>query len=392
MSELDRRLEDLFAADARARRVRSVTVGAPARPPLVLAFAAAAAVVLLLALALPALLGQRGGVADPPLPAPSGSPMPSPTPSPCIDDTAVQTAIGGAKMGRHSSLMIDRVAGAQGAILWDVRFFVGPGEGGAAPGPVTVPLRVAIAGPEGDVAVHGYGAGQPGGTVEPVSDRLTVQPCRAVILRITTDPITDGVYTLTFPDLGLPEGGEETLSVPTQPLVCVAATDGATECDNPRGTRASPAPPTVRPTPATSPRAGFGLIAGEVGYPAGYRPELEVYAIDTSDPERWYSVTAPGFTGPDTGPATPPPPDTGKRYAIEVPPGTYHVVAYIADRARGTSPGLYSRYVLCGLRASCTDHTLIEVTVAAGEVRNGIDPVDWYYGPGTPYPPRPTPR
>jgi hypothetical protein len=148
----------------------------------------------------------------------------------------------------------------------------------------------------------------------------------------------------------------------------------------------------MRPSPSVSPRAGFGMISGEVSYPSESRPELEVYAIDVNDPERWYSVIAPGFTGPGTGPATAPPPDTGKRYAIEVPPGTYHLVAYIADRTRDTSPGLYSRYVPCGLRATCTDHTLIEVTVAAGETRNDVDPSDWYYQEGTPYPPRPQPR
>lgn len=136
------------------------------------------------------------------------------------------------------------------------------------------------------------------------------------------------------------------------------------------------------------------MISGEVSYPSSSRPELEVYAIDTSDPDRWYSVVAPGFDGPDTGTATSPPPDTGKRYSIQVSPGTYHVVAYIKTDTRGTSgPGLYSQYVLCGLRASCSDHTLIEVRVAAGQTRTEIDPADWYYQPGqATYPPRPTPR
>jgi hypothetical protein len=67
------------------------------------------------------------------------------------------------------------------------------------------------------------------------------------------------------------------------------------------------------------------------------------------------------------------------------------VFAYIRDNETGASPGVYSQYVLCGLRASCSDHTLIEVTVAAGQTRTGIDPSDWYYGEGG-HPPRPTPR
>jgi hypothetical protein len=385
MSELDRRLEDLFAADARARRVRSVAVAAPSRPPFALGLAAAAAIVLLLALALPALLGDGGGVAEPPVP--SGTHTPAPTATHCIDETAVQTSIGGAKMGRYSGSSVDRVTVDGEATQWYVRFFVGAGADGA-PGPLTIPLEATLAGPSGDVPVLGYAAGQPEGPFTPVSGRITVQPCRAVVLRITTARIGDGEYTLTLPRVQLPEGGEIDVAYRTR-LVCTTGTSGATECDNPAGTRATPPPATVRPSPGLTPRPGFAVISGELGYPAGFRPELEVYAIDVDDPERWYSVTAPGYAGQGVGGTGTPPPDPGKVYAIEVPPGTYNVVAYIADRTRDTSPGLYSRYVLCGLRATCPDHTLIEVTVRAGETRSDVDPTDWYYRDGTPYPPRP---
>jgi hypothetical protein len=133
------------------------------------------------------------------------------------------------------------------------------------------------------------------------------------------------------------------------------------------------------------------MISGEVSYPSESRPEQEVYAIDVNDSSRWYSVTTPPYAGQGTGGTASPSPDPGKRYSIQVPPGTYHVVAYIGDSRTG--PGLYSQYVLCGLRASCTDHTLIEVTVAAGEIRTEVDPADWYYQPGqATYPPRPTSR
>ncbi len=388
MSELDRRLEDLFAADARARRVRSVTVGAPSRPPFAFALAAGAAIVLLLALALPTLLADRGGVAEPPAPVPSGSPTPAPTATPCIDETAVQTGIGGAKMGRYSGSSIDRVTVDAEAAQWYVRFFVGPGAD-VTPGPLTIPLEATLVGPSGDVPILGYAAGQPEGPFTPVSERITVQPCRAVVLRITTAQISDGEYALDLPGVQLPEGGEMTVPYRIR-LVCATGTGGETECDNPAGTRATPAPPTTRPSPGASPRAGFAMIGGEVGYPAGGRPPLEVYAIDVNDPEHWYSVAAPGYAGQGVGDTGTPPPDPGKRWTLEVRPGTYHVVAYIDEApGRDTQPGLYSRYVLCGLRATCTDHTLIEVTVTAGETRNDIDPTDWYYGEGTPYPPRP---
>jgi hypothetical protein len=136
------------------------------------------------------------------------------------------------------------------------------------------------------------------------------------------------------------------------------------------------------------------MISGEVSYPSESRPEQEVYAIDVNDSSRWFSVTTPPYAGQGTGGTASPSPDPGKSYSIQVPPGTYHVVAYIKTDTPGTSgPGLYSEYVRCGLRASCSDHTLIDVTVAAGQTRTEIDPADWYYQPGqATYPPRPTPR
>ena len=42
----------------------------------------------------------------------------------------------------------------------------------------------------------------------------------------------------------------------------------------------------------------------------------------------------------------------------------------------------------CGLKASCSDHTLIAVTVGAGETVRDIEVSDWYAPQGT-FPPRP---
>lgn len=178
------------------------------------------------------------------------------------------------------------------------------------------------------------------------------------------------------------------------PSATPTSTPATTPTAEPTATSATSPSPTARPSPSPSPAAGSGTITGEVSYPSESRPELEVYAIDVNDSSRWFSVTTPEFVGQGVGGTGSPSPDPGKVYSLQVPPGTYHVVAYIKDSARGTTtPGIYSQYVLCGLRASCSDHTLIEVTVAAGETREDIDPADWYYQPGqATYPPRPTPR
>jgi hypothetical protein len=76
-------------------------------------------------------------------------------------------------------------------------------------------------------------------------------------------------------------------------------------------------------------------------------------------------------------------------YTMQVPPGTYYLVAYVGGAAAGNrNGGSYSRYVTCGMQPPCSDHSLIPVTVTAGQTITGIDIRDWYAGPDA-YPPRP---
>jgi hypothetical protein len=67
-----------------------------------------------------------------------------------------------------------------------------------------------------------------------------------------------------------------------------------------------------------------------------------------------------------------------------VEPGTYTVVAY----AQGLGEAAGTAAVSCGLRASCTDHSLVRVTMRGGETTSGVDVSDWYAPPGT-FPARP---
>ena len=72
------------------------------------------------------------------------------------------------------------------------------------------------------------------------------------------------------------------------------------------------------------------------------------------------------------------------RYRIEgVLPGTYTVYAWLDDGELG---GSYSKAVPCGLSVDCTDHSLIPVTVNAGQDVTGIDACDWYGPPPLPRP------
>ena len=114
-----------------------------------------------------------------------------------------------------------------------------------------------------------------------------------------------------------------------------------------------------------------GGIAGDLGYPSSFIPALRVVAFQVGTPSYFYVDTAEGQS----------------HYQLDhVPPGTYHVVAYVHP---GGLPGGYSEMVPCGLLASCTDHTLIDVMVTAGQVTTGVDPKDFYADPGT-FPPDPS--
>jgi hypothetical protein len=89
-------------------------------------------------------------------------------------------------------------------------------------------------------------------------------------------------------------------------------------------------------------------------------------------------------------------------YFIDVPAGTYYVVSYPHEGVPGNTgqvdsytlgggpfAGGYTQMVPCGLDVSCDDHTLIQVTVAAGQ-NVVVDPADWYAPEGT-FPVMPNP-
>jgi len=130
-------------------------------------------------------------------------------------------------------------------------------------------------------------------------------------------------------------------------------------------------PTQVPATPDTRP----GSISGHLSYPGDFIPELRVVAFAIGQPSLYYYV------------------DTVQNQSIyqilNIPAGTYQVVAYLLDPASKQTGG-YSRAVPCGLLNICKDHTLLAVAVSPGEAIGNIDPGDWYAPQGT-YPARPGP-
>jgi hypothetical protein len=181
-----------------------------------------------------------------------------------------------------------------------------------------------------------------------------------------------------------------------------------TASSNPSSATTPPASAVTQPTSA----AASGTLIGGLGYPSDFIPPLTVYAISVNDPNVWFSVETPYFgSAPKPGLRTAAPGQPREYTMTGVAPGTYYVLGYFdalyfqtLASGSGDKPGLYSRYTIdciqatpasgspppvCG--AQPADHSLVPVTVRAGQTVSGIDIKDWYYVQAS-YPPRPTPR
>lgn len=118
--------------------------------------------------------------------------------------------------------------------------------------------------------------------------------------------------------------------------------------------------------PPTETEPPMGRLTGKLAYPSEFLPPQRVVAFDVTDMAIYFSTDV----------------TSGGIYEIELPPGTYLVVAYLIDPSElGMMPGFsagYSQAVLCGLDVECEDHSLVPVDVVGGDERVEINPIDWY--------------
>ncbi len=165
--------------------------------------------------------------------------------------------------------------------------------------------------------------------------------------------------------LGIPEGIQQTLEALTQqvPMIQTQVAQSLTEA----------APILTQMAETTVPNAATGgNIAGNLSYPSEGIPPLRVVAFRTDVNQYFYVDTL----------------QNQSTFQIDnLPAGTYHVVAYTMG---GELSGGYTQSVICGLTVDCSDHTLIDVFVADGQVSGGVNPADWYAPPGS-FPPFPAP-
>ena len=116
------------------------------------------------------------------------------------------------------------------------------------------------------------------------------------------------------------------------------------------------------PTPTNTPRP-VGGISGRLSYPSEFIPPLRVVAFDVVSGEYYWQNTVLNQT----------------TYRFEaLPVGTYHVLAYLIENPSDLLRAAYSQAVPCGLLETCTDHSLIAVTVTQGAEVQNVDVTDWY--------------
>lgn len=130
-----------------------------------------------------------------------------------------------------------------------------------------------------------------------------------------------------------------------------------------------PAPALPTETPASEQGSATGVVSGSLQYPSSFIPAMRIAAFPLDGSAPIYVDTVDGQSS----------------YEIELPPGQYHFVAYTMD---GFFAGGYTAAVPCGLTVDCTDHSLLTVTVTAGQATPGILPVD-FYAPEGAFPPMP---
>jgi hypothetical protein len=141
--------------------------------------------------------------------------------------------------------------------------------------------------------------------------------------------------------------------------------------------------PTLEPPTAIPPH---GTLTGKLSYPSEFIPPSRVVAFSLTDGNAYFVDTAMNQS----------------EYSLDLPAGSYYVVSYPHEGSPGTTSqadsyslgggpfaGGYTQMVPCGLAVGCDDHTLLPVTVTAGQTITA-DPADWYAPEGT-FPPMPNP-
>lgn len=164
--------------------------------------------------------------------------------------------------------------------------------------------------------------------------------------------------------------GPETVEAPPGP----AAETGPDQALPADVASVPPPPPGIDDPGEDTTASPAARLRGRVSYPGEDLPAMRVCAIATEDPG-WGFCTMTAVNSP--------------HYEVVLPGGTWWLLAWPQDSGTAGEPGLLSLASECLATGGteCNDHTLLEVTLDSGEVREGLDINDWYYEPETQPPP-----
>ena len=164
-----------------------------------------------------------------------------------------------------------------------------------------------------------------------------------------------------------------TPAAPPDPSLAAAGNDAERPAEPaaPTGPEVPPTPPGAEDVSTSAPAA---RLRGRVTYPSEELPAMRVCAIATEDPG-WGFCTTTAVNSP--------------HYEVKLPGGTWWLLAWPQDSGTAGEPGLLSAASDCLATGGtdCNDHSLLEVTLDSGEVREGLDINDWYYDPRETPPP-----
>ena len=153
--------------------------------------------------------------------------------------------------------------------------------------------------------------------------------------------------------------------VPADPVAALAA-DAADPASADPSAEAPVATATFAEAAPAASAAGTARLSGRITYPSEELPVMRVCAVDSTDPGSAVCVRTAAAQD---------------AYSLDVPAGSWWLLAWPQDTGTEGDPGLYSAASVCLARgaAGCDDHALALVDVRAGEVREGLDINDWYY-------------
>lgn len=108
-----------------------------------------------------------------------------------------------------------------------------------------------------------------------------------------------------------------------------------------------------------------GIVEGTLSFPSDSLPgDLTVCAVDHRRGGETCTKKKVKLKGGRYG------------YRLQLAPGIYQIYARTAEMAGVKA--YYSKFVVCGLDASCPSHDPVDVEVKAGSRLGKIDPGDWY--------------